>query len=129
MPACVIDNRLVTVNRLRKELQKKFYNDRIRNLKSSNNSKWWKQIKSMSGLKLGNDDIAAFENIVYRDAEVQISDLPDVINSFLVSVTDGVPALCLDSLLNLRNELTACPNEFVVYQFEVYSVLMKLNVR
>ena len=80
-----------TVNRLRKELQKKFYNDRIRNLKSSNNSKWWKQIKSMSGLKLGNDDIAAFENIVYRDAEVQISDLPDVINSFLVSVTDGVP--------------------------------------
>ena len=83
----------------------------------------------MSGLKLGNDDIAAFENIVYRDAEVQISDLPDVINSFLVSVTDGVPALCLDSLLNLRNELTACPNEFVVSEFEVYSVLMKLNVR
>ena len=37
------------VHRLSKQLQKKYYNQRIKNLKTTNNSNWWKEIKGIWG--------------------------------------------------------------------------------
>ena len=116
------------VNRLRKGLQQNYFNNKIRNLKNVNNKRWWKEIKSISGLDRSDASLTIFDNVCYQGSEVQSSSLPDVINSFLVSVADSVPVIRHDLLSNVRSELTVCPTELIVSEFEVYMTLVKLKV-
>ena len=69
-----------------------------------------------------------FDNVCYQDSEVLSANLPDVINSFLVSVSDSVPTIRHDLLSSIRSELHVCPTEFIVSEFEVYMTLVKLKV-
>ncbi len=54
------------VNRLRKGLQQNYFNNKIRNLKNVNNKRWWKEIKSISGLDKSDASLTIFDNICYR---------------------------------------------------------------
>ena len=69
-----------------------------------------------------------FDNVCYQDSEVLSANLPDVINSFLVSVSDSVPTIRHDLLSSIRSELHVCPTEFIVSEFEVYMTLVRLKV-
>jgi hypothetical protein len=40
------------VNRLRQDLQKRYFSKRVNLLKKQNNRLWWKEVKSLCGLKI-----------------------------------------------------------------------------
>ena len=115
-----------SVNRSRKALHSVYYNDRVCQLKKENNKMWWKEMKSLCQLK--NDNKNCFENVCFNGESVNYGQLPDVINNFLVSVSDAVPALSPDILNVARSNLDALPLEYLVSEYEAYRVLCKLKV-
>ena len=70
-------------------MRKRYFNQKIALLKTENNRRWWKEIKSLCGFnqKQTND----FDNVCYQGTSVTQTELPDVINRFLAAVTEGVP--------------------------------------
>ena len=43
-------------------------------------------------------------------------------------MTDSVPVIRRDLLSSIRSELSVCPSELIVSEFEVYMTLVKLKV-
>ena len=115
------------VNRMRKGLQKVFYNNRIESLKRVNNSRWWSEVKKLTGL---DKHVPHDLDRVSRDGvECDPSQLPEAINDFLSSITAVVEPLEGGVLSDLRSKLSIVPDEYVVSEFDVYMKLIKLNIR
>ena len=85
-----------TINRLAKRLKPKFYNAKIKHLKSSDSRKWWSNVKSLVGLNKskGPDTMISLAN-ENTDGDVQV--LAERINEFLQSVTSDIPPLKPDN--------------------------------
>ena len=114
------------VNRIRKSLQTQYYLNKIDNLKTDNPAKWWKNLKQIC--RLDNKSDSCFENIQFQGKPSAVADLPEAINSFLVSITSDIPDLKTTSLTTLRNSLPQVPDKFIVSTFEVYQELEKIKV-
>ena len=104
-----------------------FSAQRIRNLKQVNRKAWWRELKSLAGFSKSNDVCLA--NLSYNGDGVNETELPDVVNQFLISVSDGIRALDDGLLLEMRSELGHCPSDLIVSEFEVYHALCRLNTR
>ncbi len=113
------------VNRLRKSLQRRYFNERVQQLKKINPSRWWKEIKLLGGVKQNSCIIA--ENIFLGGRAIAVTDLPSVINNYFVSVSSSVQALDSDCLNRLRSELPEVPDEFVISEMSTYYALKNLK--
>ena len=86
-----------TVNRLRLELKKRYFDKKINSLKTTNNRQWWKEVKSICGFggeqKQINSD---FNNLLFRGNSVDRADVTNVINLFLSTITDEIAAPKID---------------------------------
>ena len=69
-----------------------------------------------------------FENLTLHDSPVATNNLPDVINSFLVSVGEDIQPLNSSRLDELRNNLHDCPDRYIISEYAVYYALSQLNV-
>ena len=113
------------VNRLGNDLRKRYFNQKIALLKKENNRRWWREVKSLCGFnQKQNKD---FDNVCYHGSSVGQTELPDVINSFLATVAEGVPKLDNASVASLRSKCADCPDSFIVSEFDVYNVLCRLQ--
>ena len=113
------------INRLRKHLQKKYFNQRIKNLKASDNSRWWKEVKGLCGLSQFTG--SSFLNLTYGDKLVDENDLPAVFNNFIRPIVSDVAPLSNDMVESLKNELSEQNPTVVITEFEVYSVINQLK--
>jgi len=91
-----------------------------------NNRLWWKEVKSLCGLK-GKNRSDDFENVHYQKSIVDQTVLPDVINRFLVALTSDIPMLDQEVIVNLKRECACFPDRYVVSEFDVYNVLCRLK--
>jgi hypothetical protein len=82
------------------------------------------------GCSSNNTD--SFNGLHFRGNVVTSDDFPDVFNSYLKSISDGVPQLRISA----EDDVVSCTSissdtdisEFYVSEFDVYMVLCKLNV-
>ena len=65
-----------------------------------------------------------FDGIKFQGKELQLDEIPNVINYFLISISDSVPALNICSTEYCGTEY----NELTINEFDVYRVLSTLNV-
>ena len=114
------------VNRIRKSLQTQYYLDRIDHLKNDNPAKWWKNLKTIC--KLNNKVDSVFDTITRCDEIVPTTHLPDVLNDFFVSVGNGLPALDLSRLAQMRLSLGPVPDKYIVDPLEVFTALSKMSL-
>ena len=96
------------VNRVRKQLQHKYFNNKIKHLKMSNNAKWWKEVKGLCGLKQTNR--CAFSEVSCGDRLLCEAELPDAFNELMISLAEGRPPLSDEVLATLRSKLGDCPD-------------------
>ena len=69
------------VNRESKSLRSRFYNNKVRNLKTSNNRKWWKDMKDLIGLQKGASD-AQMQHLADSDCQGGMNSLVAKVNAF-----------------------------------------------
>ena len=115
-------------NHLRKTLQHRFYCEQLTQLKSEHPRKWWKCIKQLCGMHDDQSGSASLSNMCFRGKLIDCAVLPDVVNDFLVSVSADVPILDQSRVHTLRSQLDACPDNFIVDEWAVYTALKKLNI-
>ena len=113
------------VHRVSKQLQKKYYNQRIKNLKTTNNSKWWKEIKGICGLQQTSN--YSIGNLTYRNEPITDNELPELVNEFLCSLTSEVAPLASSVMDQLRSELNVSNDGVVISEFEIYQALTTLK--
>ena len=117
------------VHRLARNLKKDFYFNQIESFKISNPSKWWKNIKSISGFNCNSHNTDCFNNIHFNNEPLNSNQsLPDILNNFFISCSDNIPALQDSVLDNLRSNLEVVPEEFIVSELSVFNSLSKLRV-
>jgi len=111
-------------NRLRKSLCRSFIDKKIIKVSDRHSKCWWRDIKSICGIR--NNRVDVLDGIQFQGKIVSRDMLPDVINSFLKSVSDGVPALsqCHSNLSSIDVGST----DVDISEFDVYRVLSNLNV-
>ena len=116
-------------NRIGRNLKKDFYFHQVENCKSSNPSKWWKNVKAITGFSSKSNNDKTFHNIRIHNNDVGDNNLADVINSFFLSCTNAIPRLPTTVLNDLRSKLVNVnvPDEFIVSEFSVYDALCKLK--
>ena len=84
------------INRLSKTLKPKFYNTKVKHLKSSDSRKWWSHVKSIVGLnKAGGSD--AMLSLANENTNGDVQQLAERINNFLHSVTSDISPLRPDN--------------------------------
>ena len=115
------------VNRVSKSLKSQFYLDSVDDLKKSDVRCWWKQIKLLSGLYC--NQLSAFSNIAYNH-DISVSRLPDVFNKHLISVTENIPPIDLESISTLiADQSVSIPDSCIVSERAVYDAMRRLGVR
>ena len=115
------------VNRLARNLKKDFYFHQVENFKSSNPSKWWKNIKLISGFSSKAQDNDIFTNIHFNNENIDTDQLANIINNFFISCTANVPRLPIDALNSMRSSLGEVPDDFIVSEYSVFDALSKLK--
>ena len=68
-----------------KECKRSYYKSRVSNLKTTNASKWWTEIKNLSGMADKNHHL--FEHLIDGETIDSISTLCERINHFFVNLT------------------------------------------
>jgi hypothetical protein len=114
------------VNRLGHELRLKFFNQKLNDLKQGSCRRWWADIKSICGF--GSNKQSDLSNVVINDQTVSDQFVVDSVNHLLIAVTDNIPALSDHVLVELRDSLEQCPEQYIVSEFEVFKVLINLDV-
>ena len=114
------------VNRLGHELRLKFFNQKLNDLKQGSCRRWWSDIKSICGFSSKKQgDIS---NVVINDRTVSDQFVVDSVSDLLIALTDNIPALSDHVLVELRDSLEQCPEQYIVSEFEVFKVLINLDV-
>jgi len=114
------------VNRLRCELRSRFFKNKLTNLKKDNNRKWWSEIKGLCGFV--NKERGDFSGVNIPGTVVSEQFIADYVNKLLVDITRNVPALDNVAVVETDENISQCPDAFVVTEFEVYNVLSRLNM-
>ena len=100
-----------------KKAKNHYYHDKVAQVESTNSSKWWRQIKSLTG-----QDIQQEWYHQFLGDTVNTKLLANKINDFFVSLTDHFTLLTRDSPPSL------VPQELFVSNEEVFRSLSSLNV-
>ena len=112
------------VNRERKSCRSKYYDSRVKQLKESDPSGWWKEIKKLSGMSAATRDstLSIVQHIACNQDESTPTNIANVINNaFLSSMSDFSP-LSPSVRLTSDNEPT-----FTVTEQSVFQKLLALN--
>ena len=112
------------INRLSKKLKPRFYNAKVKHLKSSDSRKWWANVKSLAGInKVGGPDTMQSMANVNTNGDVQ--ELSERINTFLHSVTADIPPL---KPVNKYSQIQAvAPHKYTITVEEVERNLSKIK--
>jgi hypothetical protein len=113
------------VNRLRLNLQRQFYCNHVDNLKKKEPHNWWKSIKNICGIE--SKDRSSLEHMTFQGNAIANHDLPETFSNFLVSIVESIPPIDNSSLNDFRNQLTECPESFIVSEYAVYHALTRLK--
>jgi len=114
------------VNRIRKSLEKQFYLHKVECLKSDNPSKWWRNIKAVCKFNSKCNQNNSFEDLTFNDIP---TDLPDVINNFLINITSGIPVIDTIKLDEIRRSCGPLPNDFIIKEHDVFLALIRLKLK
>jgi hypothetical protein len=90
------------------------------------NKKWWSEIKTICGFNVKHKD--DFSSVVINDEVLSNQSIADLVNDSLVALTDKVPELNKDVLAIMAYTLGQCPDQYIVSEYDVYTVLSKLNM-
>jgi hypothetical protein len=83
------------VNRLSSQLEKSFYDSKIKNLQKSDCKNWWKNMKALLGI--GKGDLSPFYQLADELHDGDITSLAGEINNFFQSVTSHLEPLSTDA--------------------------------
>ena len=100
-----------------KKAKNHYYHDKVAQVESTNSSKWWRQIKSLTGQEIQQEWYHQF-----LGDTVNTKLLANKINDFFVSLTDHFTLLTRDSPPSL------VPQELFVSNEEVFRSLSSLNI-
>lgn len=108
-----------------KYAKKSFYNSKVKKLKESNTSKWWKEVKNLSGLadKKGQ----CFQNLIDGVTIDTTDKLCERINEFFLSLTSDFAPLQMENIASIAVE--NIPDELFVTTGEAYNSLRSLKVK
>ena len=106
--------------------KKQYSLDHIANLKTTKPAQWWKELKSICRFNTKNNSVFD-DNLTHFGETVSVARLPDVINTFFVSVGEELPSLDLAKLDQLRLSLgSVVPDKYIVDPFQVFIALSKI---
>ena len=111
---------------MRCELRARFVKNKLTNLKKDNNRKWWSEVKGLCGFV--NKERGDFSGVTIPGTVVSEQFIADYVNKLLVDVTHNVPALDNLAVVAAGENVSQCPDAFVVTELEVYNVLTRLNM-
>ena len=116
------------VNHIAQNLKKDFYFRHIDNFKTSNPSKWWKNIKSICGYSVQTNSSESFNDICFNNEPIDSDKLVDTINNFFISVSQDIPRLQSSVLEEMKCNLSDVPDEFIISEYSVFNALSKLKL-
>ena len=113
---------------LRRHSKKQYFFRQIENFKKGDPRTWWKEIKRVSGLPTMKES-NFLDHITSTDNEFSVQNLPDMINSFFISVSSGIAPLDESVLQSQRDQLDpySVPDSFIVSEFEVFQAINRLK--
>ena len=118
------------VNRERKSLRTKFYEKKVRHLKSCEPATWWKEVKRLCGMSEQSSDrentLAMLHNLdnIPDSASSNPENLANLINqAFLAPMSNFTPLPSTSSQTTTNGQL----HDFHITEFSVFKKLAKLN--
>ena len=115
------------VNRERKLLQKKYYDRKMKNLKSERPSEWWHDIKEITGTKCTKNDLQGLANTVCNG---NIPDLASKINGAFQAVSNDMTALTAEDCFTIgHNNQEPIPDRYIISVSQVEKSLQRINPR
>ena len=70
-----------------------------------------------------------FANIA-QNSHIDLCELPDLYNEFLISVTDSIPPIDLDAISQLMSNLTdSVPEDFIISERSIYDALRRVKLK
>ena len=110
-----------------KECKKNYYNSKVRNLKETNISRWWKEVKSLSGVSCNDDEW--FHQLIDESTADPTTSLCDQINAFFTSLTSDFTPLSSQNVTELFVDDSRIPAELFVTPTEASIALSSIKVR
>jgi hypothetical protein len=114
------------VNRTGRSLKYQYYHDRVERLKNDKPHNWWRDVKLLCGITTGDNN--CFTNLTEGKMPIDPIMLPELINTFLLSVTDQVPPIDVSALDQIRQNLDSVPDQFIVSELSVFKALKHLKL-
>ena len=115
------------VNRTRKSLQKKFYDNKMDNIKSQRPGTWWNDIKDIIGTKKKSNNLTGLANTVC-DGDMQ--QLASKINSAFQAVSDDMRPLMPEDYHRDRQSIQdPIPDRYIISTADVTLSLSRINTR
>ena len=111
------------VNRLAPNLRQTFYESKVKHLKTENNKKWWKDIKSLIGL--GKKDDSPLQQLADETCNGDMAKLSEEINSFFKSVSNDLSPITEENAF-LKQECDV-PSDYLVTVSDMEQRLAKVN--
>ena len=109
-----------------KECKKKYYNSKVKNLKDTNISRWWKEVKLLSGVSCNDDEW--FHQLIDESSADPLFSLCDKINNFFSSLTSDFVPLSSQDITNLPFG-PPIPPVLLVTPAEACAALSSIKVR
>ena len=98
------------VNRCRKNLKRRFYENKMKNLKSKNPKDWWNDVKEITGRRSQKNDLQGLANNLCDGDKPKLAEM---ISASLVAVCDDIiPLTPMDTFDN--NKFTQVPDKYII---------------
>lgn len=112
------------VQRAVKDSKKVFYERKVKHLRESNSSKWWKDVKQLSGSSGGSK---SWSHQLLGDGDTE--SLCNRINKFFVDLTSEFEPLTIDDVMDIAVEPADIPRDLLVSPREAGIALRGIKVR
>ena len=99
----------------------------------TNNRYFWKDVKSICWFgdehkQITSDFWQPVKKLLFTRNSIDRSDVPNVINRFLSTMTDEIAAPKIDEGSSQKSTCVNCPVTYSVTELEVYHVLSRLDI-
>ena len=108
-------------NRMARRLRPNFYKKKIEKLKDLDPSKWWNQVKTLSGQK--SQKHSNLQTLALKETDGDTLELANKLNQMFCKVSCSLPKL------NYIPLPVIIPDSFIITPYDVEKKLMKTNVR
>ncbi len=111
------------VNRERKKLEAKFYENKMNGLKKENPKEWWNEIKDITGRKKKSNDLQGMADALCDGDKTQLA---EAINHAFQSVSDDMVPLTASDSFTVGDDNTV-PDRYIISVEQVERRLTKIN--